>query len=344
MKLTDFDYDLPPSFIAQEPLPKRENSKLMALFSSREEIKHHHFEDIVNLLKPTDILVLNDTKVIPARLVGRKASGGKVEILLLKRIEGNEWQALVHPSYKCKQGAEISVGQNGFQIQILDEHKAGEGLRTVLLKSVNRVSSETEISKWGRVPLPPYIKRESRAEDSERYQTVFARSEGAVAAPTAGLHFTSDLLDRLTKKGVGVVMVTLHVGYGTFKPVTSVSLREHKMHSEYFSIGKDAADKINSRRGRLVACGTTTLRALESAVDTRGRVRETEGETRLFIYPPYTFQTADVLITNFHLPRSTLLMLVSAFAGHSFVMQAYEEAKQSGYRFYSYGDAMLIEH
>ncbi len=343
MQLSDFYYELPPSLIAQKPLAERDRSRLMVLRPSRREIRHHSFFDIVTFLNAGDVLVLNNTKVFPARLLSRKPTGGKVEILLLRNIGENDWEALVHPSGKFKKGAVASIDQNGFSVEALDSYAPESGHRTVRLHNRGEVSVQEKINEHGHIPLPPYIKRSDTAEDAARYQTVFADKTGAVAAPTAGLHFTPALLAALQKKGIQIVYVTLHVGYGTFKPVTAEQIEEHRMHAESFSVTNEVVEKINRRTGRLIACGTTALRSLEAAADTSGKIQSISGETNLFIYPGYKFKTADALITNFHLPHSTLLMLVSAFAGREFVMSAYEEAKLRGYRFYSYGDAMLIE-
>lgn len=343
LKLKDFHYVLPPSLIAQEPLEIRDHSRLMRLTKTSGHIEHMEFRKITGLFNSGDVLVLNDTKVFPARLVAKKPSGGKIEFLLLKQIEENEWEALVRPSYKFKQGAEALVGEHDLRIESLDAHTPEKDSRRIRLHVNGSGPWREAIERFGHVPLPPYIKRMDCAGDRERYQTVFSKHEGAVAAPTAGLHFTNSLLEELKQKGVEIVYVTLHVGYGTFKPVTEEDLSRHYMHEERFLIPQETAYQINARKGRLIACGTTSMRALESASDKEGEVRAGEGVTHLFIYPPYAFKTADVLITNFHLPDSTLLMLAAAFGGYEFVMSAYEEAKRNHYRFFSYGDAMIIE-
>ncbi len=343
MQLNDFFYELPPSLIAQEPLAERDRSRLMVLRPPKRDIQHRSFYEIPEFLNAGDILVLNNTKVFPARLLGRKSTGGKVEVLLLRNIGENDWEALIHPSGKFKKGSVASIDQNGFSVEALDSFAAESGHRTVRLHNHGEKSVQEKINEHGHMPLPPYIKRPDTKEDIARYQTVFAEKAGAVAAPTAGLHFTPVLLSALQKKGIEIVYVTLHVGYGTFKPVTAERIEEHRMHAESFSITKETAEKINRRSGRIIACGTTALRALEAAADASGKIQFVSGETNLFVYPGYKFKTADALITNFHLPHSTLLMLVSAFAGREFIMSAYEEAKRRSYRFYSYGDAMLVE-
>ncbi|MBI4431072.1 MAG: tRNA preQ1(34) S-adenosylmethionine ribosyltransferase-isomerase QueA [Candidatus Omnitrophica bacterium] len=343
MKLKDFHYELPECFIAQRPVPERDRARLMVLNRRRRNVEHHFFYDIPKFFEPGDVLVLNDTKVFPARLIGHKLNSGKVEILLLKNIGGNDWEALVRPSNKFKKGARASISRNGFTAEALNDHQSENSHRLVRLHSEDGENVEQKISAHGHMPLPPYVKRADTAEDRERYQTVFARATGAVAVPTAGLHFTPALLNNLGNMGVSIILITLHVGYGTFKPVTSERLQDHKMYAETFSISEEAADTINRREGRLIACGTTVIRALESAANSDGKVSAMSGETDMFIYPPHHFKTADALITNFHLPHSTLLMLVSAFGGHKNIMNAYEEAKRYGYRFYSYGDAMFLE-
>jgi S-adenosylmethionine:tRNA ribosyltransferase-isomerase len=286
-------------------------------------------------------MVLNETKVFPARLLGQGPGGGKIEVLLLRRAEGDVWEALGRPGRRLRKGAQVRFNDGMLTGEVMEI--LPDGRYAVQLRGDD---VEGAIHRIGRVPLPPYLRREDTAEDRERYQTVYARTPGAVAAPTAGLHFTTDLLDRIRGRGVDVAPVLLHVGPGTFRPVTAEDPRQHRMEAEYYEIGSDAAARIASAReegGRVIAVGTTTVRALETAAaEGGGRVRESSGWTEIFICPPYTFRAVDVLITNFHLPRSTLLMLVSAFAGREFVLQAYREAVACGYRFYSYGDAMLI--
>lgn len=335
--MSDFDYDLPEGLIASRPAPARDESRLMVLHRSGEGIEHRVFRDVVDYVRPGDALVVNETKVFPARLLGRGPGGGKVELLLLRRVEGEVWEALGRPGRRLRDGAQVRVGDGDLTAEVVEVLPGGR--RRVRLRGDD---VESVLRRIGRVPLPPYLRREEAPEDRERYQTVYARTPGAVAAPTAGLHFTQDLLDRIRDRGVDLVPVLLHVGPGTFRPVTEEDPARHRMEAEYYEIGPDAAARIASARprgGRVIAVGTTTVRALETAA---AGGDASSGWTEIFIHPPYTFRAVDILITNFHLPRSTLLMLVSAFAGREFVLQAYREAIERGYRFYSYGDAMLI--
>jgi len=335
----DFDYLLPASSIAQEPLPRGE-SRLLVL-DQRGAGRHSRIRDLPRLLRPGDLLVLNDTRVIPARLFGRRAGGGgRMELLLVERIGEREWDALVKPGKRARPGTTIELGP-GLSAEV--SAKGGEGrYRLVFSEPV-----EPHLERLGHVPLPPYIHRPDTDADRERYQTVFARSPGAIAAPTAGLHFTQELLERIEAAGVESVRITLHVGIGTFKPVSAERVEEHRMERERYEMGKEAAEAIGrarERAARVVAVGTTVVRTLESAaLAGGGEVRAGGGSTDLFITPGFRFQVVDALLTNFHLPRSTLLMLVSAFAGREQVLAAYEEAIREGYRFYSYGDAMLAE-
>ncbi|HEY2291996.1 MAG TPA: tRNA preQ1(34) S-adenosylmethionine ribosyltransferase-isomerase QueA [Thermoanaerobaculia bacterium] len=344
MLTSDFDYDLPASSIAQEPAPRGE-SRLLVLDRTGPE-RHARVRDLPRLLRPGDLLVLNDTRVIPARLYGRSAGGGKMEILLIEPLAEREWDALVKPGRRARPGARFEIGE-GLLAEVIDKREDGR-YRLRFSEPV-----EPHLERLGHIPLPPYIHRPDTPEDRERYQTVYARRPGAVAAPTAGLHFTSELLREIAEAGVEIARVTLHVGIGTFKPVSAERIAEHRMERERYEIGEETAEAIRRARAagrRIVAVGTTVVRTLEgAAVAGGGEVRAGSGATDLFIYPDspdspgFRFQVVDALLTNFHLPRSTLLMLVSAFAGRERVLAAYEEAIREGYRFYSYGDAMLLE-
>ena len=349
MLLSDFDYTLPERLIAQHPAARRDASRLMVLRRSGETIEHRAFSDLPEYLRPNDSLVLNDTRVIPARLIGtREESGGKMELLLLHRHpdpDGNcVWDALARPGRRARPGARILFRTNRDEPLVGTILAARPGLRTV--KFEGAVDVERALMEIGQVPLPPYIRRApDRDEDPMRYQTVYAKTDGAVAAPTAGLHFTEDLLDRVRARGVETLFVTLHVGVGTFAPVRAEPIETHRMHEEAFQIPSDVAETVNATRaggGRIVAVGTTSVRVLETASGESGVVEETSGVTDLFIYPGYRFKAVDALVTNFHLPKSTLLMLVSAFTGRDLLFHAYREAIERSYRFYSYGDAMLV--
>ena len=336
---SDFYYDLPEELIAQDPLEDRSSSRLMKLDKVTGEIEHAVFHDIIDDLNPGDCLVLNDTKVIPARLMGtKKDTGATVEILLLKRREKDVWETLVKPGKKCRVGAEITFGDGVLSAKIIDVLEDGNRLVQFFYEGI----FEEVLDRLGEMPLPPYITH--KLQDRNRYQTVYAKYEGSAAAPTAGLHFTKELLQRIEEKGVRLVYVTLHVGLGTFRPVKEENVLNHHMHSEYYHVSKEAADAINETKakgGRVICVGTTSTRTIESAaVD--GKVMPGSGDTQIFIYPGYKFQVLDALITNFHLPESTLVMLVSALAGKDRIMKAYEAAVQERYRFFSFGDAMLI--
>lgn len=340
MKTSDFYYDLPEELIAQDPLTDRSSSRLMVLDKKTGDIQHKIFKDIIDELNPEDCLVINDTKVIPARLHGVKEdTGAHIEVLLLKRKSDSVWETLVKPGKKARPGVRISFGDGllvGEVMEVVDE-----GNR--LIRFEYEGIFEEILDKLGEMPLPPYISH--KLQDKNRYQTVYAKHEGSAAAPTAGLHFTEELLDAIQKKGVRIARVTLHVGLGTFRPVKVEDVTDHHMHSEFYMISQEAADIINDtkrRGGRVVSVGTTSTRTLESVADEQGFVRETSGWTEIFIYPGYHFKMIDGLITNFHLPESTLLMLVSALAGKEHIMAAYEEAVKERYRFFSFGDAMLI--
>lgn len=341
MKVTDFNYNLPEELIAQVPIEKRDESRLMVLDREKKTIEHKVFKDILDYLKPGDCLVRNNTKVIPARLYGvKEETGANVEFLLLHRVEGNIWEVMVRPGKKLMPGAKVSFGDGILKAEILE--KMDDGNRKVKFE-YNGIFNEI-LDKIGLMPLPPYIKE--RLKEKDRYQTVYAKYEGSAAAPTAGLHFTDELLEKIKEKGVEIANVTLHVGIGTFRPVKVENIEEHDMHSEHYYIKKEDADKINNARkngGRIIAVGTTSCRVLESISDENGIVHETEGDTSIFIYPGYKFKCIDCLITNFHLPESTLIMLVSALAGKDYIMKAYEEAVKEKYKFFSFGDAMFIK-
>ncbi len=338
MLTSDFDFDLPPASIAQEPAPRGE-SRLLVLDRTGPE-RHARVRDLPRLLRPGDLLVLNDTRVIPARLYGRSAGGGKMEILLIEPVGEREWDALVKPGRRARPGARFEIGEE-LTAEVIDKREDGR-YRLRFSEPV-----EPHLERLGHIPLPPYIHRPEAPEDRERYQTVYASRPGAVAAPTAGLHFTGELLREIEGAGIEIAQVTLHVGIGTFKPVSAERIEEHRMERERYEIGEETAGAIRHAREagrRIVAVGTTVVRTLEgAALAGDGEVRAGSGSTDLFITPGFRFQVVDALLTNFHLPRSTLLMLVSAFAGRERVLAAYEEAAREGYRFYSYGDAMLLQ-
>ncbi len=339
MKVSEFNYDLPEELIAQHPIEKRDESRLMVLNRKNQTIEHRKFKDIIEYLEPGDCLVRNNTKVIPARLYGKKETGANVEFLLLNQIQGDIWEVIVRPGNKLHIGAKVFFGQGILEAEILDVMPGGT--RKVQF-SYQGIFNEI-LDRIGLMPLPPYIHEELKEKD--RYQTVYAKYEGSAAAPTAGLHFTPELLKSIEKKGIEIANVTLHVGIGTFRPVKEETVENHHMHSEHYYIKKEDVDKINQAKQngkRVIAVGTTSCRVLETIADEKGRVKETEGDTQIFIYPGYHFKILDGLITNFHLPQSTLLMLVSALAGKEYIMKAYEEAVKEKYRFFSFGDAMFI--
>jgi S-adenosylmethionine:tRNA ribosyltransferase-isomerase len=346
-RVSDYEYELPPGRIARYPVKDRDESRLLVVDRGGGPIRHLRFRNLVELVPPGDLLVVNESRVLPVRLLGRKPTGAPSEILLLRPVgegssshEGKLWEALVRPGGKLKPGRRVEVAPD-LEVEILDS--TPDGGRIVRL--VTDLPGEEAIHRFGRVPLPPYLEREDEALDRERYQTVYARDPGSVAAPTAGLHFTDHLLDELAVRGVGIARVTLHVGVGTFRPVESEDPAHHRMHTETYQVPREAAEAVNRCRatgGRVWAVGTTVVRTLESAAGEDGRVRPGCKETHLFIRPPYRFKAVDRLITNFHLPRSTLLMLVAAFAGYEKTMEAYRAAMAGEYRFYSYGDAMAI--
>ena len=341
MKVADFNYELPKELIAQHPYDKRDEARLMVLNRNEEKIEHKVFKDVIDYLNPGDCLVINNTKVIPARLYGKKDTGANVQFLLLKRIEGDTWEAMVKPGNKLKPGSKVVFGDGVLKATVQEILEGGN--RKVEFE-YNGIFNEI-LDQIGMMPLPPYITEASR-EDNEKYQTVYARYEGSAAAPTAGLHFTEELLEKIKEKGVEVANVTLHVGIGTFRPVKVETVEEHEMHSEHYYIKKEDSEKINRAKqngNRVIAVGTTSCRVLESVADENGMVKEIEGDTSIFIYPGYKFKCIDSLITNFHLPESTLIMLVSSLAGKDFIMKAYNEAVKEKYKFFSFGDAMIIK-
>ena len=340
MKLSDFNYELPQELIAQDPLLKRSDSRLMVLNRATGGIEHRHFSDVIEYLNPGDCLVINDTKVIPARLIGVKEdTGASIEVLLLKRHDDKVWETLVKPGKKARVGARISFGEGKLVGEVIDIVEEGNRLIRFEYEGI----FEEVLDELGQMPLPPYITH--RLKDKNRYQTVYAKYDGSAAAPTAGLHFTPELLQTIREKGVHIAEVTLHVGLGTFRPVKVENVSEHHMHSEFYMIDEKAADTINAAKragGRIICVGTTSCRTLESAAKEDGTIEPTSGWTDIFIYPGYRFKILDSLITNFHLPESTLLMLVSALAGREHVLAAYQEAIENKYRFFSFGDAMFI--
>ena len=340
MKVSEFNYELPEELIAQTPLEKRDESRLMVLDRSKQTIEHKTFKDIIDYLEPGDCLVRNNTKVIPARIYGKKETGAKVEFLLLKNIEGDIWESIVRPGNKLHVGTKVIFGDGLLTAEILEIMPGG---RRKVKFSYKGIFNEI-LDKIGLMPLPPYIHEELK--DNDRYQTVYAKYNGSAAAPTAGLHFTPELLKKIEEKGVKIANVTLHVGIGTFRPVKEEDVEDHEMHTEHFYIKQEDVDKINETKKqgkRGIAVGTTSCRVLETIADENGLVKETETDTSIFIYPGYQFKCLDGLITNFHLPQSTLLMLVSALAGKDYIMKAYNEAVKEKYRFFSFGDAMFIQ-
>ena len=341
MKLSDFNYELPKELIAQTPIEKRDEARLMVLHRSNNTIEHKIFKDILDYLKPGDCLVRNNTKVIPARLYGvKEVTGANVEFLLLNRIEKDTWEVMVRPGKKLMPGARVDFGNGILKAEIIDKMDGGN--RKVRFE-YDGIFNEI-LDQIGLMPLPPYIKE--KLEKKEMYQTVYAKYEGSAAAPTAGLHFTNSLLDEIKAKGIEIANVTLHVGIGTFRPVKEENIEDHDMHTEHYYIKAEDAEKINNTRkngGRIISVGTTSCRVLESVADENGMVKEVEGDTNIYIYPGYKFKCVDGLITNFHLPESTLVMLVSALAGREFILDSYKKAVDEKYRFFSFGDAMFIE-
>ena len=339
MKVSDFNYELPEELIAQTPIQKRDESRLMILDKKNQTIEHKSFKDIIDYLEEGDCLVRNNTKVLPARLYGKKETGANVEFLLLNRIEGDIWECIVKPGNKLHVDTKVIFGNGLLNATILEIMQGG----------TRKVKFEYEgifneiLDQIGLMPLPPYIHEELKEKD--RYQTIYAKFDGSAAAPTAGLHFTDEVFEKLQKKGVNVANVTLHVGIGTFRPVKVENIEEHEMHSEHFYIKQEDVEKINGAKKngkRIISVGTTSCRVLESVADENGYLKEVEGDTKIFIYPGYKFKCIDGLITNFHLPKSTLLMLVSALAGKEYILKAYNEAVKEKYRFFSFGDAMFI--
>lgn len=340
MKVSDFNYNLPQELIAQVPIKNRDESRLMVLDKKNKTIEHKIFKDIINYLKPGDCLVRNNTKVIPARLYGIKEETGiNVEFLLLNRIEGDYWEVMVRPGRRLKEGTKVIFGNGILQAEILEIMNGGNRKVKFTYEGIfNEI-----LDKIGLMPLPPYI--HEKLKEKDRYQTVYAKYEGSAAAPTAGLHFTNELLEEIRQKGIDIANVTLHVGIGTFRPVKEENVEEHAMHTEHFYIKQEDVEKINKAKKeghRIIAVGTTSCRVLESIADENGYVKPIEADTGIFIYPGYKFKCIDGLITNFHLPESTLIMLVSALAGKNYIMHAYEEAVKEKYRFFSFGDAMAI--
>lgn len=339
-KKSDYYFDLPQELIAQDPLEDRSSSRLLVLDKATGGVSHHIFREIIDYLEPGDCLVLNDTRVIPARLLGeREGTGAHVEVLLLKRQENDVWETLVKPGKKCRPGTRLVFGGGLLKAQVLETVEEGNRLIRFEYEGI----FEEILDRLGEMPLPPYITH--KLKDNNRYQTVYAKYEGSAAAPTAGLHFTQELLRHIETKGVKIAYVTLHVGLGTFRPVKEENILEHHMHSEFYQVSESAADIINRTKesgGRVICVGTTSCRTVESASDESGRVRPGSGDTQIFIYPGYRFKVLDALITNFHLPESTLVMLVSALAGRENVLNAYKEAVKERYRFFSFGDAMFI--
>ncbi len=340
MKTSDFYFDLPEELIAQDPLEDRSSSRLLMIDKNTGETKHEIFKNITEYLKPGDCLVLNDTRVLPARLMGIKENtGATIEVLLLKRRENDIWETLVKPGKKARPGAKIAFGDGLLKAEVLDVVEEGNRL---IQFSYDGIFEEV-LDRLGEMPLPPYITH--KLQDKNRYQTVYAKYDGSAAAPTAGLHFTNELLEEIEAKGIKIAYVTLHVGLGTFRPVKVDNVLEHHMHSEYYQVSQEAADIINQTKengGRVICVGTTSCRTVESAADEKGRLKECCDNTEIFIYPGYRFKVLDCLITNFHLPESTLVMLVSALAGRENVLAAYEEAVKERYRFFSFGDACFV--
>lgn len=341
MKVSDFDFYLPEELIAQHPLEKRDESRLMVLDKKTGEIEHKKFYDIIDYLNKGDTLVLNNTRVMPARLIGEKENtGGKIEFLLLKRVEGDKWECLAKPGKSAREGRRFTFGNGLLKAEVIEVLENGNRIVKFYYEGI----FEQVLDSLGEMPLPPYI--HEKLDDKERYQTVYSKEEGSAAAPTAGLHFTKELLKKIQDKGVNIVYLTLHVGLGTFRPVKVEEIEKHNMHSEFYMLSKESADIINEtkkRGNRIISVGTTSTRTLETIGDENGMVKEQSGWTNIFIYPGYKFKVVDNLITNFHLPESTLIMLVSTLAGRENVMNAYNVAVKEKYRFFSFGDAMFIK-
>ncbi len=345
LKTSDFDYELPKELIAQNPIEKREFCKMMVLDKKSKTIENRHFFNILDYLKKGDILILNDTKVYPARIITKRTTGAKIEVFLLNPTNKiNQWEALTKNAKRVKENEILNVADD-FQIKIIEKKPAEN--ENEIPKYIVELIFEGEnvyeiLNKYGSIPLPPYISREATKEDTTNYQTVFAKNIGSAACPTAGLHFTNELLDKIKKKGVEIAYITLNVGLGTFMPVKTENIEEHSMHYESFEIPTETEKLINEKKGSIIAVGTTVLRCLEATYQKNGKIIATKDKTNIFIYPPYKIKSIDKLITNFHLPKSTLVMLVSAFAGKDFIFEAYQKAIEEKYRFFSYGDCMLI--
>lgn len=341
MELKDFDYYLPKELIAQHPSSVRDECRLMVLDKKTGEIEHKIFKDIIDYLNPGDCMVLNDTRVMPARLIGsKKDTGGKIEFLLLKRLEGDKWETLVKPGKRAKVGTVFTFGDGSLEAEV---KQIGDDGNRIIEFHYEGIFEEI-LDRLGEMPLPPYITE--KLEDKEQYQTVYSKNEGSAAAPTAGLHFTEELLKKIQDKGIKIVFLTLHVGLGTFRPVKVDKIEEHHMHSEYYILSKESADTINEAKkngGRIISVGTTSTRTLETIANEDGTVREQSGWTDIYIYPGYKYKIVDALITNFHLPESTLVMLVSALSTREIILNAYEKAVKERYRFFSFGDAMFIK-
>ncbi len=345
LKTSDFDYELPKELIAQNPIEKREFCKMMVLDRKSKTIENRYFFNILDYLKKGDILILNDTKVYPARIITKRTTGAKIEVFLLNPTNKiNQWEALTKNAKRVKENEVLNIADD-FQIKIIEKKPAEN--ENEIPKYIVELIFEGEnvyeiLNKYGSIPLPPYISREATKEDTTNYQTVFAKNIGSAACPTAGLHFTNELLDKIKKKGVEIAYITLNVGLGTFMPVKTENIEEHSMHYESFEIPTETEKLINEKKGSIIAVGTTVLRCLEATYQKNGKIIATKDKTNIFIYPPYKIKSIDKLITNFHLPKSTLVMLVSAFAGKDFIFEAYQKAIEEKYRFFSYGDCMLI--
>lgn len=345
LTLDDFNYNLPEELIAKYPTKKRDEAKMLVVDKITGDMVHKHFYDFIDYLNPNDVLILNNTKVIPARLLGKKETGANIEIFLTRYLGNNDWQAIIRNSKRLKDGDIVTISDI-LKVLIKKKGEANNdgNIPEHLVELIYSNGSMEEIlNKTGKIPLPPYIQREVEEKDKEDYQTVYAKVSGSVAAPTAGLHFTSEILEKIEKRGIKIAYVTLNVGLGTFLPVKTNDINNHKMHTESYFIPKETADIINNKKGSLVAIGTTSLRCLEANFKKYGKIKEGYDETDIFIYPPYNFKVVDKLLTNFHLPKSTLLMLVSAFSSREIVLNAYNEAIKNNYRFFSYGDCTFLK-
>lgn len=345
LTLDDFNYNLPEELIAKYPTKKRDEAKMLVVDKITGDMVHKHFYDFIDYLNPDDVLILNNTKVIPARLLGKKETGANIEIFLTRYLGNNDWQAIIRNSKRLKDGDIVTISDI-LKVLIKKKGEANNNgnIPEHLVELIYSNGSMEEIlNKTGKIPLPPYIQREVEEKDKEDYQTVYAKVSGSVAAPTAGLHFTSEILEKIEKRGIKIAYVTLNVGLGTFLPVKTNDINNHKMHTESYFIPKETADIINNKKGSLVAIGTTSLRCLEANFKKYGKIKEGYDETDIFIYPPYNFKVVDKLLTNFHLPKSTLLMLVSAFSSREIILNAYNEAIKNNYRFFSYGDCTFLK-